>query len=163
MGLVKTASTAQGSQWAASIAFWTIILISAMQAARTLGMPLVAAGLATVIAYVPHVLGALAILGAALLVGNWVRDRIAGDTGEPSAQRNLVAGSVRAGILALGTFMALTELRIAKDIVTTAFTFTLGSIALAAALAFGLGSRSVAERMAEQWYARRQRQPEERV
>jgi hypothetical protein len=65
-----------------------------------------------------------------------------------------VAASVRAGVLALGAFMALRELQIAPEIVTIAFTLTLAAIALAAALAFGLGSRGVAGQVTQQWYER---------
>ena len=69
-------------------------------------------------------------------------------------QRPLVASSVRAGVLALGAFMALRELQIAPEIVTIAFTLTLAAIALAAALAFGLGSRNVAGQVTQRWYER---------
>ena len=41
-----------------------------------------------------------------------------------------------------GVFMALQELGIAKDIVTTAFAILFGAVALAMALAFGLGIAS---------------------
>jgi hypothetical protein len=61
---------------------------------------------------------------------------------------------VRAGVLAMGAFMALRELQIAPEIVTIAFTLTLAAIALAAALAFGLGSRGVAAQVTQQWYER---------
>jgi hypothetical protein len=54
----------------------------------------------------------------------------------------------------MGAFMALRELQIAPEIVTIAFTVTLAAIALAAALAFGLGSRSVAGHVTQQWYER---------
>ena len=54
----------------------------------------------------------------------------------------------------MGAFMALRELQIAPEIVTIAFTLTLAAIALAAALAFGLGSRNVAGQVTQQWYDR---------
>jgi hypothetical protein len=62
---------------------------------------------------------------------------------------------VRAGILAVGAFMALRELQIAPEIVTVAFTVTVAAIGLAAALAFGLGGRGVAGQVAQRWYDRR--------
>ncbi len=48
--------------------------------------------------------------------------------------------------------MALRELQIAPEIVTIAFSLTVAAIALAAALAFGLGSRNVAGQVTQQWY-----------
>jgi hypothetical protein len=117
----------------------------------------VESGIAVILAYVPHLIGAAVIFGAALFFGNFVRDRILSGpatTGDVS-QRPLVAGAIRAGILALGAFMALRELQIAPQIVTLAFSLTLGAIALAAALAFGLGSRDVAGRVARRWVDKR--------
>jgi len=154
--------TEQGSRWGASIVFWVTMLIVLMYVADVWRLGAVAAGIAAIIAYLPHVLAAAVIFGAALLFANWVRARMLETNGAsvpgetPTAsQRPLVAGAIRAGILALGAFMALRELQIAEEIVTLAFSLTLGAIALAAALAFGLGSRDVAGRVARRWYEER--------
>jgi hypothetical protein len=48
--------------------------------------------------------------------------------------------------------MALQELGIATDIVTTAFAILFGAIALAMALAFGLGNRELAGEVTREWY-----------
>ncbi|MDC0742411.1 mechanosensitive ion channel family protein [Polyangium mundeleinium] len=151
--------TEQGSRWGASIVFWVTMLIVVMYAADVWRLGAVAAGIAAIIAYLPHVLAAAVIFGAALLFANWVRARMLETNGASvpgetptTSQRPLVAGAIRAGILALGAFMALRELQIAEEIVTLAFSLTLGAIALAAALAFGLGSRDVAGRVARRWY-----------
>ncbi|MRG97248.1 mechanosensitive ion channel family protein [Polyangium spumosum] len=159
---VRADRTEQGSRWGASIVFWVTMLIVVMYAADAWRLGAVASGIAAIIAYLPHVLAAAVIFGAALLFGNWVRGRML-ETGGASApgdlsvasQRPLVAGAIRAGILALGAFMALRELQIAEEIVTLAFSLTLGAIALAAALAFGLGSRDVAGRVMRRWYEER--------
>jgi hypothetical protein len=54
----------------------------------------------------------------------------------------------------LAIFMALQELGVATDIVTTAFAILFGAIALAAALAFGLGNRDIAGEVTRAWYER---------
>lgn len=146
--------TRQGSRWTGSAVFAVVMLAAAMQAARAWNLQLVAFGVSQVIAYVPHLVGAAAIFAAALYFANWVRDRIARGERMRPGQRPLVASSVRAGVLALGAFMALRELQIAPEIVTIAFSLTLAAIALAAALAFGLGSRNVAGQVTQQWYDR---------
>jgi hypothetical protein len=46
----------------------------------------------------------------------------------------------------------LQELGIATDIVTTAFAILFGAIALAMALAFGLGNRELAGQVTREWY-----------
>jgi hypothetical protein len=155
LGIAERARiTEEGSRWGASVVFWVTMLVVVMYAANVWRLDAVATGVAAVIMYLPHVLGAAVIFAAALFFGNWVRERILEGGTEPAAtsQRPLVAGSIRAGILALGAFMALRELQIAPEIVTLAFSLTLGAIALAAALAFGLGSRDVAGRVTRRWY-----------
>jgi hypothetical protein len=58
------------------------------------------------------------------------------------------------GVIVLAVFMALQELGIATDIVTTAFAILFGAIALATALAFGLGGRELAAEITRNWYER---------
>jgi hypothetical protein len=57
--------------------------------------------------------------------------------------------------------MALQELGIATDIVTTAFAILFGAIALAMSLAFGLGNRELAGEVTREWYQRWRREREE--
>jgi hypothetical protein len=62
----------------------------------------------------------------------------------------------RIGIIVIAVFMALQELGIATDIVTTAFAILFGAVALALALSFGLGNRDLAGEITRAWYARYQ-------
>ncbi len=57
-----------------------------------------------------------------------------------------------AGVIILAVFMALQELGIATDIVTSAFAILFGAVALAMALAFGLGNRDLAGAITREWY-----------
>jgi len=153
-----------GSSWAGTAVFAVAIIATLMQVARSWNLLFVAAGLAGVLAYLPHALGAASIFGAALLFGNWVRERIVhrnpeappAHTGDVRrSDERMIASAIRGGILALGVFMALRELGIGSEIVTIGFSLVLGAIALAAALAFGLGSRDVAGRVTREWYDER--------
>jgi hypothetical protein len=54
----------------------------------------------------------------------------------------------------LAVFMALQELGVATDIVTTAFAILFGAVALALALSFGLGNRELAGEITREWYER---------
>jgi hypothetical protein len=58
-------------------------------------------------------------------------------------------------------FMALQELGIATDIVTTAFAILFGAIALAMALSFGLGNRELAGEVTREWYEQYRRERDE--
>lgn len=145
-----------------SAVFFVVMVATIMQTARAWNLGFIADGLARFIAYLPHVLAAAVVLAVAIYIGNWVRDRLARPKRLASGAIEAVPGgtrvlpsAVRAGILAVGAFMALRELQIAPEIVNAAFMFTLGAVALAAALAFGLGGRDVAGRIAQSWYERR--------
>ncbi|AKU99382.1 Small-conductance mechanosensitive channel [Labilithrix luteola] len=161
LGFVNRGESDVASVWTGKAVFAVIILGTIMQVARTWNLTFVAVGFARIIAYLPHVLGAVVIFGAAMFLGNWVRDRLLrspimnGDRVAAGDQMRLVPSVVRGAIITIGAFMALRELQIAPEIVSTAFTLTLGTIAVAAALAFGLGGRDVAGRIAQSWYERR--------
>ena len=57
-----------------------------------------------------------------------------------------VAKIVKIAIYTLAGFMILSQLELAQNIVTIAFVVTLGAIAVAFALAFGLGGKDFAKK-----------------
>lgn len=138
-----------GSRVVASTVFWIIIIATLMEACRAARLYSFASGLDDILGYIPHLIAAVLIFIGSILVANWIRERVVG--GDASTA-SLVGGAVKAGILTIGGFMALRELQIAPDIVKIAFTLAFGAIALASALAFGLGSRKVAEQMTTEIY-----------
>jgi hypothetical protein len=154
IGLIDSSGSHAASMWTGKAVYVLVMLAALMQAARVWNLQMVALGVSNFLGYVPHLIGAAVIFAAALYFGDWVRSRVARGEGARLGQRPLVASSVRAAVLAMGAFMALRELQIAPEIVTIAFTVTLAWIALAAALAFGLGSRNVAGQVTQQWYNR---------
>ena len=68
-----------------------------------------------------------------------------------TAQSGLLAGAARVAILVLTGAMALRQMGLANEIVNVAFALILGAIAVAVALAFGLGGREIAARQLEEW------------
>ena len=59
--------------------------------------------------------------------------------------------AARVSILGLAGAMALREMGLADDIINLAFGLILGSVAVATALAFGLGSRELAANQVQSW------------
>lgn len=102
-------------------------------------------GIATAItAYLPNILAAVLIIGVAVILANIVHKVLSNIlVGEAAS---LLAGLSKYAILVISVFMALTQLGIAKGIVTTAFTLILGGLALAFGLAFGLGGKDFAQK-----------------
>lgn len=141
-----------GASWLASAAFWLVMLVVFSQVAQAWHWQMVSNGIARILAYVPHLIAAAIIFGATLLIADWVRDRAVGEA--RGGRSELIGGAVKAVILTFGGFLALRELQIAPDIVRIAFTLILGSIAVAAALAVGLGGRTAVEQMTTDMYSR---------
>lgn len=94
--------------------------------------------------------------GGGLLVGSLIL--IIGNFLSSIAHRKLtesgsggLANIARIAILGLVLAMGLKAMGLADNIVNMAFGFTIGSVAVAAALAFGLGGREAAKTVADDW------------
>mgnify|MGYP001791255930 CR=1 FL=1 len=68
-----------------------------------------------------------------------------------SSSSNMLAQAARISILAFVGAMALGQMGVAPNIVNLAFGLLLGAIAIAIAIAFGLGGRDVAGKQLEEW------------
>lgn len=145
-----------GSRVVASAAYWAILLIAFMQAANVWGLEFVANGLGRVIAFLPNIVSAVLIFGAALFVGNWLRNRMRAREDAEGERRwaPFLPEAVRAAILTVGAFFALRQLLIAPELLIIAFALVFGAIAVATAIAVGLGARRTVEEMTRDWYER---------
>ncbi len=141
------------SRGVGALAFWAIFLIALMQATQVWDLPLLSNGIASVLAFIPNAVIAVVVFAVALVAGNWVWRRLReAPTQHGQPQSELLPGAVRAGILTIGAFIALRELNVASEILVIAFTLVFGAIAIAMALAFGLGGRRTAEKVTDDWY-----------
>ena len=129
------------------LVFWLVFFIAISMAVDTLGITAISEVLAQFIAYIPQIIAAVLILILATLLANFVAGIVRGATGSN------VAGSIaQYGIIVFAAFAALTQLGIAEELIVPTFLILLGAVALAAALAFGLGGQGVAQRLVEQGY-----------
>jgi small-conductance mechanosensitive channel len=129
------------------LVFWLVFFIAITMAVDTLGISAISDVLAQFIAYIPQIIAAILILVLATLLANFVAGLVRGATGSN------VAGSVaQYGIIVFAAFAALTQLGIAEELIAPTFLILLGAVALAAAIAFGLGGQSVARQVVEQGY-----------
>lgn len=100
------------------------------------------------------IFGGQILLGSVILgVGYWLSSLAYKALGEVGAS-TFVANIARFGILGLVAAMGLRAMGLADDIVNLAFGLTLGSLAIAVALAFGLGGRDAAGKLANHWVSR---------
>ena len=132
------------------LVFWFVFIIAITMAADALGIPQVSAVLGQLIAYIPSIIAAILILILAALLANFLSSIVRGATGS-----DILASVARYAIIVYAVFAAVTQLGIAVELTAPTFLIVLGAVALAAAIAFGLGSREVAQDIIEKAYNRR--------
>ncbi|MBT2687702.1 mechanosensitive ion channel [Bacillus sp. ISL-47] len=145
MGLNKSPATGSGltfSQVIGYIAEVIIVLLFVVQALNILGLDFLVTLATGVIAYLPHVIAALVILGVGLWLGSLVKKLLS--TVLQGPHYKFLANVAQAAIVAISIFMALDQLGLAASIVNAAFILTLGALALAFGLSFGLGGKDFA-------------------
>ncbi len=142
------------------VVFWLVFIFFLFAAVGALKIPAVTTFMNQVLAYLPNIIAAIAIFVVAALAAGGVAGavgKLMGDT--PTGK--IVATVVPALIMVIALFMILEQLQIAPEIVRIAFGATMFAIALGLALAFGLGGRSVAQRLLEDAYVKGQEQREQ--
>lgn len=145
------------SQLVGQLAAFFIMLFAAVEAANQLGFDQLAQLMATFTQFAAQIL-----LGSVIIaVGFWLSRLAYGAILRLHGERGATAaGIARFAILGLVLAMGLRSMGLADDIVNLAFGLTLGSIAVAAALSFGLGGRDAAGRQMEHWLSQvRARKP----
>lgn len=125
-----------------------LMLFASVEAASLMGLDNLAMMLSDIVYFLGDVVLAVIVLGIGLYLGRVAADAIRASA---TAQAGLLAASARIAIVALSGAMALRQLGLAEDIINLAFGLLLGAVAVAAALAFGLGSRELAGRKMESW------------
>lgn len=125
-----------------------IMLFASIEAAGLLGFVALSGLLSGFIVFAGQVVLGLIVLGVGLYLSN-VAARAVLASGAP--QSGLLATAARISIIVLAGAMALRQMGLADDIINLAFGLLLGSIAVAVALAFGLGARETAARYVDEW------------
>lgn len=142
--LQRFLGTTKISQVVAVLIVFFTMLFAISEAANRLGFDQISNLITIFIAF-----GANILLGAVILViGFWLANVVANvvQRGEYNSSRWL-GNLVRVLIMGLVLAMGLRAMGIADSIVNLAFGLTLGAVAVAFALAFGLGGRQPAERV----------------
>jgi hypothetical protein len=126
----------------------TIMLFATIEAVRLLGFEVLAELVAEFMVFASHVLLGLIIFGIGLFLANLAARTIEASS---SAQAPLLAIAARVSIVVLAGAMALRQMGLANEIITLAFGLLLGAIAVAAAIAFGIGGRELAGEALRTW------------
>lgn len=143
-----------------NLVFWLVMFSVILVAANALGLDSLALTFGELVSYIPSIIAAIVIILVGILLGQFVGGLIAASTGALHGGRAL-ARIASGAVILLAVFMALQELEIATEIVTTAFAILFGAISFAIALAFGLGNRDLAGEITREWYTRYRKERDE--
>jgi len=137
----------------AGLVKWLIRIVVLLVAFDVLGLPAVSDVMRQFLLWLPNLVVAIFVLFiggiAARALGNVVR----GATAEAGfANPETLANVTRTTVWAFAIVVAINQLGIATNLITTLFTGFVAALAIALGLAFGLGGRDLASRTLENWY-----------
>ncbi|PSB32125.1 hypothetical protein C7B70_11355 [Chlorogloea sp. CCALA 695] len=119
-----------------------IMLFATLAAVNILNIPALTALVGGLVLILGKILSGLVVFGVGLFLANLVFNII---TSSGDRQAQILAQVARIAIIAFVSALALNQIGIASDIVNLAFGLLLGALAVALALAFGLGGRDIAK------------------
>jgi hypothetical protein len=152
IGLTNSAKPAKQERTPSAIVGYLILvaimLFASIEAAGLLGFENLALLVTSFVVFAGQVILGLVVFGVGLYLAN-----LAARTVEASAtsQASLLAVAARVSIVVLAGAIALRQMGLANEIIELAFGLLLGSIAVAFALAFGIGGRDLAAKQLEGW------------
>lgn len=133
------------------LVFWLLMLVVILLASAALGLESINEMFGIMISFIPTLIAAIVIVILGMVVGEFVRGLILASAGTVEGVPTL-AKVAKGSVIVIAIFMALQQLGVAEEIVTSAFTLILGAVALAVGLAFGLGNTKLAGEVTRQWY-----------
>lgn len=143
LGLEEHMEGRKVSDLGGKLFYLAVVLFAAVEAAARLGFGEMTELLAMFIRFGGDILLGATILVVGLLLAN-LAFRVVSKAGGEGA--GVLAQLTRVAIIGLVLAMGLGAMGVAEQIVTLAFTMTIGGVAVAFALAFGLGGREAAGR-----------------
>ena len=124
----------------ATAAYVVIAVFFVVEALSTLQLSILTRIGNDIVAYLPYALSAAAVLLIAFILGSWVESTLA----KKFSVSKFTALAAKVAIIITGVFMALSQLGVASTLVNSTFIITIGAIAVAFAISFGLGGREFA-------------------
>ncbi|MDH3531143.1 MAG: mechanosensitive ion channel [Acidobacteriota bacterium] len=135
------------SAYIGHLSFIAIIFYAISWASQILGFQALTLAIGVIVAKGAGILTGIVVLAIGMYISNIVAGLIS-DSGVNGAP--ILATVARVAILFVVGAMALTHMGVGTTIVQTAFSYMLGAVAIAAAIAFGLGGRDFASKLLAQ-------------
>ena len=145
IGIKAKEGTAAPSAVVGRISFAAVVLLASIAAADILEFKALSDLLGTFLQFGGNVILGIIVLLIGIWLANFAADAVKGKCSE------VVIIIVRVSVLIFTAAIALQNMNIGSSIVQTAFTFLLGAVCVAIALAFGLGGRDFAAQKLNEW------------
>lgn len=142
------ASTRTPSEIVGIVVLVGIMLFATLAAVNILNILALTALVSGIVIVFGRILAGLVVFAIGLFLANLAFNII---TSSGDRQAQILGQIARIAIITLVSAMALQQIGVASDIVNLAFGLLLGAIAVAIALAFGLGGRDIAREQVQEW------------
>ncbi|MEK9158135.1 MAG: hypothetical protein AAB638_03070 [Patescibacteria group bacterium] len=130
---------------------WFFIIVFLMAATNILGLNEVTDFLQRVVFYIPNVVVAIVILLIGILVAKFLEGFVQGSVKAAGlASANFLGALTKWAVFVFSLLIALSQLKVADDIIKIVITGLIAATALALGLSFGLGGARHAEEMVGQ-------------
>lgn len=129
---------------------WFVYVIAFLAAANALELQALTQFINSLLVYIPNVFVAVLILVVGVLLAHFLSEIVTGAAeGAKFKAANFLAAVTRYSIIIFSFLAALVQLGIASSLIETLFTGIIGTIAIAAGIAFGLGGQGAAREVLE--------------
>jgi hypothetical protein len=145
--IIKTPSEIIGT-----LIYWFVMILVIIASMDALGLPIVSEILDEIFLYIPNVVAVIIVLILGILFGNLLSAVVrtaASNAGLSTA--DALGKTALYAVVAFSGAIALIQLGIGVEIVTSAFGLVFGALALAFGLAFGLGGKEIAADYLKRW------------
>lgn len=145
------------SGFIALVTKWFVRLIVLVAAFDALGLPAISDVLRQLLLWLPNLVVALVVLVIGGLAAGALASLVRGTSARAElGNPDLLASIARVAVWAFAIIVAVNQIGIATTLVNTLFMATVGAVALALGLSFGLGGRETAAEIVRNWYQRSQ-------
>lgn len=130
------------SRLVSDIIYWLVLLIVIVSVSRYLGLEVVARLFTRVINYVPNILAAILVLVFGALIARFINRLLFAYLNRLKVENALTISTIAEyAVQVFVIFVALEQLQIGTALLISAFQIGFGAVALAFAIAFGLGGK----------------------
>jgi small-conductance mechanosensitive channel len=149
----KTNTKTDASGMIAGVVKWFVRLIALVVAFDALGLPAVSDVLRQLLMWLPNLVVAMVALVIGGLAANAMGNLVRGAAAEGGLDRpDFLAKVAKTAVWAFAIVIAVNQIGIATTLVNTLFMATVGAVALALGLSFGIGGRDTAGEIVRKWY-----------